>query len=336
MTDIGRTSKSFDVLGTGAVSVDDFLYVEHYPRANQKVRVLHREQQCGGQTGTALVTVARLGRRAGYVGILGRDELSQTVSNCFRREKVALDHCVRRPEATVCHATIIVDRATNSRTILAHIDGHVGPAPKLPGEDVIRSTAVLLVDHHGLEGTLRAARIARAAGIPVVGDIERTVPLPTTHGRRRQPEHVTLAEVLPFIDHLVVPLRFAQEWTGLDDAADAAMQLWVEAAGTETPRAAVVVTCGEAGCWYLDRKIVASDKPRPVHCPSFEVEVADTTGCGDVFHGAYCVALAEGMGLSERVRFASAAAALKATRQGGQAGIPTRKHLNAFLVERES
>ncbi len=320
----------YDVLGMGAVAVDDFLYVDHYPRHDEKVRVRRKERHCGGQTGTALVTIARLGRRAGYIGMLGDsrmddgtggDELSRAVADCFVHEGVDLTHHVCRPDAGVCHSTVIVDQATYSRTILAHVEGHVGADPLLPSADVIRSAAVLLVDHHGLEGTLRAARIARDAGIAVVGDIERANPIPG--GRDK------LAVVLPHIDHLVVPLGFARDWTGLDDAAAAASRLWEDGIRDGVGRSAIVVTCGADGCWY-------NDGGEPAHFPAFDVEVADTTGCGDVFHGAYCVGLVEGMGLAERVRFASAAAALKATRRGGQAGIPIRKQLNAFLVERES
>ncbi len=321
-------NKKYDVLGMGMVAVDDILYVEHFPRPDEKMSVRCYERQCGGQTGTALVAVARLGRRAGYIGILGDstahgDELSRTVADCFGREGVDMTDCVSHPHAGVYHSTIIVDESTMSRTILAHLEGQVGADPLLPGEDVIRSTAVLLVDHHGLAGTLRAARIARAAGIAVVGDIERASSAPG--GRAK------LAELLPFIDHLVVPRRFAREWTGLDDAAEAAGQLWDQGVRDGVHRSAVVVTCGSAGCWYIDDEIAPA-----VHFPAFEIAVSDTTGCGDVFHGAYCVGLVEGTALPQRVRFASAAAALKATRRGGQAGIPTRKQLDAFLAERTS
>jgi sugar/nucleoside kinase (ribokinase family) len=97
--------------------------------------------------------------------------------------------------------------------------------------------------------------------------------------------------------------------------------------GNETGRRAVVVTCGADGCWYLEE---AGASPR--HQPAYPVRVADTTGCGDVFHGAYASALVRGAGLAERVRFAAAAAALKATRPGGQEGIPTRAEVEAFLA----
>ncbi|MBN2292912.1 MAG: hypothetical protein JXM70_10835 [Pirellulales bacterium] len=319
-------TKEYDVLGMGAVAVDDFLYVEHYPHPDEKVRVCRRERQCGGQTGTALVTVARLGRLAGYIGMLGNcraggDELSRAVADCFEREGVDLTHHIDRPDAGVYHSTIIVDQTTHSRTILTHTESMVGADPLFPAEDVIRSTAVLLVDHHGLDGTLRAARIARNAGIPVVGDIERGNPAPGSQN--------TLSEVIRHIDHLVVPLEFARDCTGLDEAGDAASRLWEDGIRDGVERSAVVVTCGVEGCWYIDDNGLE-------HFPAFYVEAVDTTGCGDVFHGAYCVALVEGMGLRERVRFASAAAALKATRRGGQTGIPMRKQLNAFLVERKN
>jgi sulfofructose kinase len=88
----------------------------------------------------------------------------------------------------------------------------------------------------------------------------------------------------------------------------------------------VVVTCGAEGCW-------AAEGPHPGslrRCPAFAVAAVDTTGCGDFFHGAYAAALSWGVGLDERLRLASAAAALKAARTGGQAGIPTRPEIPAL------
>ena len=78
-------------------------------------------------------------------------------------------------------------------------------------------------------------------------------------------------------------------------------------------------------CWYAAAGVPVE------HVPALKVDVVDTTGCGDVFHGAYAAGLAAGLPLAERVRLASAAAALKATRAGGQAGIPTRRTVEAFL-----
>jgi sulfofructose kinase len=89
----------------------------------------------------------------------------------------------------------------------------------------------------------------------------------------------------------------------------------------------VALTCGAEGCWFLER---GSSAVR--HLPAFRVNAVDTTGCGDVFHGAYAAALARGLEVRECLRFATAAAALKATRHGGQAGIPTRRQVRTLLA----
>ncbi|OHB73827.1 MAG: hypothetical protein A2V70_12910 [Planctomycetes bacterium RBG_13_63_9] len=299
----------FDILGFGAVAVDDLLYVDEYPAVDSKVHVRQRRRQCGGNTGTALVAAARLGRRCAYVGLLGDDELSRFVIDNFRREDIDVTHCVRRADGRPFHSTIIVELGRNTRTILASLDGAAGADPAGPEPELIRAAGALLVDHHGVEGTIRAARIARGVGVAVVADLERDPGGP-------------FAELLALVDHLIVSQRFALEVTGARDAARAAERLWT------ADRQAVVVTCGAAGCWYLGPP--TGEGPR--HFPAFSVEVVDTTGCGDVFHGAYAAALVEGKSLPQRIAFASATAALKATQPGGQAGCPRRDTVEEFLA----
>jgi len=91
-------------------------------------------------------------------------------------------------------------------------------------------------------------------------------------------------------------------------------------------RQTVVFTCGAAGVWFAGNDGVVQ------HGSAFPVKVADTTGCGDVFHGAYAAALVNGASVADCVSFASAVAALKATQSGGQSGIPTRADVERFLA----
>ncbi|ENI2295702.1 ribokinase [Escherichia coli] len=86
----------------------------------------------------------------------------------------------------------------------------------------------------------------------------------------------------------------------------------------------VYVTQGSAGCDWLENG-------GRQHQPAFKVDVVDTTGAGDVFHGALAVALATSGDLAESVRFASGVAALKCTRPGGRAGIPDCDQTRSFL-----
>lgn len=307
----GRPSR-YDILGFGAVAVDELLYVEEYPPAERKVRVHKQLRQCGGLTGTALVAAARLGARCAYVGVLGGDELSRFVVDSLQRERIDLGHRVSRAEARPAHSTIIVDETHKTRTIFANVGEAMGADPLRPDAELIRSARVLLVDHHGLEGTLRAVRIARDAGVQVVADFERNPgpPFPL---------------LLTMVDHLVISERFARELTGdlLSPVEQLLPNLWSPA------RRVVVVTCGADGGWYQ----VDGPTGDLGRYPAFPVEVVDTTGCGDVFHGAYAVGVAEGQEVARSVRFASAVAALKATQRGGQAGCPTRTVVEAFLAE---
>ena len=299
------------ILGLGVVAVDDILHVGRYPPPDAKEPVQRRERQCGGLTATSLVAAARLGSRCSYAGILGREELSLFVERRFQEEGIDLSLAVRQDGAAPVHSTIIVDTGRKTRNIFFFIGGISGAHAELPSAETIRSARILLVDHFGMDGMIRAARIAREAGVPVVADLERdNVP--------------RFGELLALVDHLVLSRDFAGRLTGKDDPAEAALALW---AGD---RDTVIVTAGAEGSWRIHR----DDPLRAVHQTAFPVEAVDTTGCGDVFHGAYASALDRGLAVAERVRFASAAAALKALRPGGQAGIPDRAAVERFLQER--
>src|SRR5262245_11336139 len=292
-------ARSFDIVGLGCAAVDDLLYVPFYPPADAKVQIRRRERQGGGLTATALVAAARLGSRCAYAGVLGDDDLSQFLRQRFQREGVDVTLIRPRPDARPIHSIIVVDESTQTRNIFYDLEGVYGAEPGWPEERIIRSAGALCVDHFGIEGMTWAARIAREANVPVVADFERG-------------EMPGFAGLLALVDHLIVSRAFAATLTGDSDPAKAAAKLWRD------DRKAVVVTAGEEGCWY-----VVDGKP-PRHQPAFAVRTVDTTGCGDVFHGAYASALVRGLSISEIIGLASAAAAIKATRCGGQDGAPTR------------
>jgi sugar/nucleoside kinase (ribokinase family) len=297
-------SKRFDVLGLGCAAVDDLLYAPSYPPADQKVRVGRTARRCGGLTAAALVTAARLGARCAYAGCLGTDDYSGFVARHFADEGVDISAAPRVAGARVVHSTVVVGEDTGSRNIFFEDAGLIGAHPLLPPEEVIGDTRVLFIDHLGMRGNLRAARLARSAGVAVVADFEdETDPL--------------FGQVLDLVDHLIVSEAFARRLTRMSDAAKAAQGLW------HSDRAVVVVTCGANGCWSVS----AEGGLEARHHGAFAVQAADTTGCGDVFHGAYAASLARGDLLGERLRVAAAAAAIKA--RDGE--IPHRLAVEEFL-----
>jgi len=298
-----------DVLGIGCCAVDDVLYVDRYPSADSKMEVRQRERRCGGLTSIALMTAARLGASCQFAGALGNDDLSRYALAAMNEYGVDTSTVVVRPDARPVYSVIVVDRSTQSRTILYDPNNVYGADVVLPSAELIREARVLYIDHYGVPGMIRAARIAREAGIPVVADLE-------------DDHSPGFDELLGLVDHLILSQDFALRITRQATPAGAAQKLW------RNDRSAVIVTAGAEGCWYVDGPVP------PTHCPAFKLTVRDTTGCGDVFHGAYAAALAQHLALPERVCLASAAAALKAANVGGPAGIPPGDEVRRFLAAR--
>lgn len=298
----------WDILGLGCVGIDELLYVSHFPEPDSKLQIDRSEQHGGGQTGTALVAAARLGSRCAYAGALGHDPVSATVRAGLEAEGIDCAHVVYRDDARPVQAWVIVDGGQKTRTILYDLTYHVGADENGPAEATIRAAKILFIDQHGIHGNIRASQIARAAGIPIVADFE--------HDR-----FDGFDRLLPLVDHLIISDTFAAYLTGAGHPGDAARQLWTD------DRALVAVTCGADGSWYY------TGSGEPQHQVAFPVDVVDTTGCGDVFHGAYAAAMARGAGVTERIEFAAAAAALKARLPGGRAGIPDRAETEAYIQQ---
>jgi sugar/nucleoside kinase (ribokinase family) len=295
---------SYDVLGLGCAAVDDIFHVPWFPSADAKMRVARHERRAGGLTGNALVAAARLGARCAYAGCLGTDDASRFIEQDFSREGVDVSHAPHPEGAAVVRSAIIVGQDTGSRNIFFQVEGMIGAHPTLPEESVIAAARILFIDHYGMAGNLRAARLARAAGNAVVADFEDAAPPP-------------FAEVLALTDHLILSDESARRISGENGPAAAARALW------RPDRAVVIVTGGAAGCLV----VTAEDDSRARHIPAFPVTCLDSTGCGDVFHGAYAAALAAGQPIEKRIAFASAAAALRAS----QGGFPSRADVEAFL-----
>ncbi len=288
-----------DVLGLGAVAVDDVIGVEHYPPVDTKEAIRSHERFGGGLAGTALVTASRLGCRAAYCGALGEDDLSLFTLKEFEREGVDCAWIARIPGARPIHSIVI-------RTLFFDLAGLQPPPEQLLTADLVGRSRVIFIDHTLPAAAMAAARLARQAGIPVVADLER--------GRDE-----ALHDLLPWIDHLVIGIEMGKQLTGESDPQGIVSRL------LEQGLPVVVVTKGDQGCWY------GSSPTEVYHQPALPVAVVDTLGCGDVFHGAYAAGLARGLEATLIVRTATTAAGMKATRSGGRAGIPTWDAVQAHL-----
>lgn len=289
------------VVGFGALSVDDILFVDA-PFASGKGRIIGRARTFGGNVATGLVAVARLGGAASFIGWLD-DAPSDPAVQDLQSNGVRIDDAPRAPGCKPIRSTITV-APDGERFIAFDDDVRIGTRPDLP-DDILGAAGALLIDSYATT-SLDIVRRARGLGIPVIADIEAS----------RGPDTDAL---LALPDHLVLPLSFAREWTGKGAPADALAALWTNA------RAAVVLTDGERGAWLME----ADGRPR--HLPAHRVAAVDTTGAGDCFHGAYALALVEDRPVPDCVRFASAAAALSVGGRGGREALPDAAAVTALL-----
>lgn len=286
----------FDVIGLGYSAVDYIGVVPHLPELDTKLVLDEFSRQGGGPAATATITAARLGARTAFVGHIGGDDLGDFMIHELDREGVDTSHVVRCEGAASQFSFIMVDRESGKRTILWTRSDVPALDPNQLDRDFIASCKVLHLDRHEISAGIQATRWVHESGGTVSLD-------PGTYA----PE---ISELLPFVDVLIAPYGFALEATGEPDPALSARSLLGN-------RRIAGVTWGEKGSWF------ATSGGNQFHVPARQVHAVDTTGAGDVFHGAFAFGLAKGWDARRCAEFASAVAALKCTKLGGRAGIPT-------------
>jgi sugar/nucleoside kinase (ribokinase family) len=294
--------KRFDTLGLGGAAWDMLGVVGHYPLPGEKAELIRFEEQGGGQAGTAMVAVARLGGRATIVGTNGDDDAGSKIRRSFCEEGVEVSHLQTDPGSRSHLAFCFIKEDSGDRAIFFDRGNKRRLEPGDLDRDFVVSARCLLFDTHHWSAAGTAATWAREAGMPVVTDLER----PT-------PENETL---LRLGTHHVMPEHYLLEHTGESDPRRAAEKLVAE----YHPEA-LVVTRGARGA-------VAYAEGEALRQPAYPVEsVVDTTGAGDVFHGAFAYGLTLGYDLPTNLEFSALVAGLKCRRLGGRAGIPRKDEL---------
>lgn len=284
----------FDAVGFGLNAVDHLCVVSEFPERDTKPRVDDFARAPGGQAASAMVLLSRLGLRTKYVGKVGGDEIGTFSLESIRSEGVDTSDVVSVPGVTNQIAMVIVDRENAERTILWHRPPEIATTPAEITPEKIAGGRVLLVDGHDAPAAARAAAIARERGIPVVLDAESV-----KEGTE---------DVVRNTDVLIASRRFPRRFTGashLDAAFDAIRELGPRVVGVTLGGLGAVVMVADGSVWAS---------------PGYDVDVVDTTGAGDTFHGAFIYGLLAGWSVERTLDFANAAAALCCTELGARGG----------------
>jgi sulfofructose kinase len=287
----------------GIATLDYVYSVETMPTRGEKYRSQDLAVVGGGCAGNASVAIARLG---------GKSWLATRLADDLTGDRIVADLAVEGVETGFAHRTaglrspvsaILVD-AAGERMVISYSDPAMPVATDWLPKSLPDGAGAVLADTRWGEGALAALELARAAGVPGVLDADRKPPHPDLVGTA---------------SHVAFSAQALRELSGEDDPR---LGLARVARGATTWLA---VTLGKEGVLFVEDGTIA-------HIPAFVVETVDTLGAGDVWHGAFALALAEGRGARPAIRFASAAAAIKCTRFGGRAGAPRRAEVDEFLA----
>jgi len=293
-------------------AVQDHVYrLSRLPVGGSKNRATGFTSVGGGPAATAAVAIARLGGRARLAARVGDDAVADEIERELRGHGVDCAQLRRFAGRASSRSAVFVDDA-GERMIVNHTDPAMPADPAWLAQVDLADVDAVLVDVRWPEGAALMLARARAAGLPAVLDAD--VPLPPGSALPRAATHVAFS--LPGLrDHLGLAADAPLE----ADACAAALQRIARETG-----AWCAVTMGAEGVLHGRAGAI-------VHSPAFRVTAVDTLGAGDVWHGAFALALAEGADETTAVRAASAAAAIKVTRPGGRAGAPTRAERDALL-----
>jgi sulfofructose kinase len=288
------------VICLGLSALDRIWRVERpFSGGSEKIRAGEHLTEPGGMAANAAVTVARLGGTGSFWGRAGDDEAGRIMAEDFTAEGVDVSQFRRFEGGASSVSGVIVD--VRGERQIVNFRGHYPADPAwLPLSDL--SADCVLADPRWPEGAEALFTEARRRGIPTVldGDIA---------------DSEIFERLLPLTDHAI----FSEP--GLRGFAGENVEAALARAASFGCRM-VAVTCGGDG-------LIWQDGSGRHDMPAQPVSAVDTTAAGDVFHGAYAFAIGASLGIAEALAFANFVAALKCTRPGGRAAIPSLADLKS-------
>jgi len=304
----GAPARPPTILCAGIIVLDEVFRVEQFPQPDGKIQAQDFFIVNGGCAANAAMTIARLGGRAALAGPLGGpagdDANGDRVLAALAREEVDCSGCERIAGIATALSAIFIDR-TGERMIVTYSDRRLTAATPSDPVRLLAAADAVLADNRYPEFVTPICNAARGFDLTVVLDADRPTDIDD--------------ELFRIATHVVFSSESLRATTGIDDLAAALARI-----ARATP-SFLAVTDGPRDVLWLEGETLRRS-------PTFRVEAVDTLGAGDVFHGAFTLALAEGRELAAAIRFAAATAGLKCARLGGSAAAPHRAEVEALLA----
>jgi len=303
---MSRASASFavDVVGVGINATDTIIRLPRFPASDSKIELLSADVMPGGQVASAMVACRRWGLSARYVGKIGDDAAGTLQRKEMEREEVEA-HWITATGCSSQIAFILVDDSTGERTVLWKRDPSIALRPADLKREWISGARVLLIDGHDTEAATQAARWAREERMQVVGDFDNLYP--------------GVQALLHYVDFPIASRDFPERLTGERDLLKSLPMIF-----SEFKCRLIGATLGRLGA-------LAWDGERFLLRPGFLVRAVDSTGAGDIFHGAFVYGLARDWPTERILDFSCAAAALNCTAPGARGNIAPLDKIEALL-----
>lgn len=285
---------------------DRIMYVPNIPAQPCKVYAGAVAEAGGGPAATAAAAICKLGGNALLLGRIGADEVGDTIRGDLQNEGVDTGGLRSLDGAQSAWSAVLMD-PSGERLIINYPGSGLMVAPDWIDEGLLSGCGALLVDMGWPAGAMKAMSIASRLGIPSIVDADYS-------------PHRDSGELLNVADHVL----FSEG--GLASRSEGeSIQAQLLLMQKKLPCATVGVTVGAKGClWVKDGEVCLE--------PGYAVDVVDTLGAGDTFHGAYAIRIAEGASAQQAIQFANAAAALKCQRPGGRKGLVGRPETEELLA----
>jgi sulfofructose kinase len=285
-----------DVVGVGINATDTVIRLPHFPVLDSKVEILSAERRAGGQIASAITACQRWGLRARYIGKIGDDEAGKFQQEEMDREGVDA-HWILAPGCMSQSSFILIDEKSGERTVLWKRDPRIALHPEDLRADWIAGARILLIDGHDTAASTQAAKWAREAGTLVLGDFDNRYP--------------GVEELLEFVDFAITSKDFPARLTGDPNLLKS------------LPKIHAQFKCCLTGATLGRLGVLIWNGVRFHICPGFRVRTVDTTGAGDIFHGAFAYGFVRGWPIDEILDFSCAAAGLNCEGHGARGGIAT-------------
>jgi sulfofructose kinase len=298
------------ILCAGMAVLDEVFHVREFPAPDTKAEATEFFAVGGGNAANAAVAIARLGARVAFAGPIGgpagEDAIGDRVIESLAAESIDCNGCVRLAGARTPISAILLN-AQGERTIANYRDKRLDAVTPADPDRLVADIDVLLVDNRYPTFVTPICHAARRRGLAVVIDVDKAT--------------VETDPLFALGTHVIFSGDCLRQTTGIDDLAAGLTRM------SQFTDAFLAATNGALPVLWREEGAIRV-------MPVFEIAAIDTLAAGDVFHGAFTLALAENRGVVEAMRFAAAAAGLKCTRFGGATGAPRRHEVEALLAVR--